>query len=126
MGLPRHLPAGSQSGQPVPQKREEHDGSPKRVLYCHAAGEPHARPGHYPTLSRNQIERLEFMHSRGILHRDIQLGNCTIGLPPNDKLIYMCVTSPFRVRPLMWMSQDRLWILQAIHRPVHPSPHPWA
>ncbi|KAF5369489.1 hypothetical protein D9758_002645 [Tetrapyrgos nigripes] len=35
------------------------------------------------------IARLEFMHTRGILHRDIQLGNCTIGLPPNEKTIYM-------------------------------------
>lgn len=29
------------------------------------------------------------MHSRGVLHRDIQLGNCVLGLPPHDKLIYM-------------------------------------
>jgi serine/threonine protein kinase len=29
------------------------------------------------------------MHSRGVLHRDIQLGNCVLGLPPNDKVIYM-------------------------------------
>lgn len=29
------------------------------------------------------------MHSRGVLHRDIQLGNCVIGLPPDDKTIYM-------------------------------------
>ena len=29
------------------------------------------------------------MHGRGILHRDIQLGNCTIGLPPHEKTIYM-------------------------------------
>ncbi|KAK0449287.1 kinase-like domain-containing protein [Armillaria borealis] len=35
------------------------------------------------------IARLEFMHSRGILHRDIQLANCTIGLPPNETTIYM-------------------------------------
>ncbi|KAJ7366790.1 kinase-like domain-containing protein [Mycena albidolilacea] len=35
------------------------------------------------------ITRLEFMHSRGILHRDIQLGNCVVGLPPNEKTIYM-------------------------------------
>ncbi|KAJ7601082.1 CK1/CK1 protein kinase [Mycena floridula] len=35
------------------------------------------------------IARLEFMHSRGVLHRDIQLGNCTIGLPPNEETIYM-------------------------------------
>ncbi|KAF9267465.1 CK1/CK1 protein kinase [Marasmius fiardii PR-910] len=35
------------------------------------------------------IERLEFMHSRGLLHRDIQLGNCVVGLPPNHRTIYM-------------------------------------
>ncbi|PPQ65850.1 hypothetical protein CVT26_000784 [Gymnopilus dilepis] len=35
------------------------------------------------------IGRLQFMHHRGVLHRDIQLGNCVIGLPPNDKVIYM-------------------------------------
>ncbi|KAH9480462.1 Casein kinase 1-like protein 9 [Psilocybe cubensis] len=35
------------------------------------------------------IKRLQFMHHRGVLHRDIQLGNCVIGLPPNDKIIYM-------------------------------------
>ncbi|KII86957.1 hypothetical protein PLICRDRAFT_43650 [Plicaturopsis crispa FD-325 SS-3] len=35
------------------------------------------------------IARLEFMHSRGILHRDIQLGNCVIGLPPNQQTLYM-------------------------------------
>lgn len=29
------------------------------------------------------------MHSRGILHRDIQLGNATIGLPPDENTIYM-------------------------------------
>jgi casein kinase 1 len=29
------------------------------------------------------------MHNRGVLHRDIQLGNCVIGLPPNEKMIYM-------------------------------------
>ncbi|KAI0087784.1 kinase-like protein [Irpex rosettiformis] len=35
------------------------------------------------------IRRLETMHNRGVLHRDIQLGNCVIGQPPNEKLIYM-------------------------------------
>ncbi|KAF7768193.1 hypothetical protein Agabi119p4_7436 [Agaricus bisporus var. burnettii] len=35
------------------------------------------------------IQRLEFMHTRGVLHRDIQLGNCVLGLPPHDKVIYM-------------------------------------
>ncbi|KZV62211.1 kinase-like protein [Peniophora sp. CONT] len=35
------------------------------------------------------ITRLEFMHSRGILHRDVQLGNSVIGLPPNETLLYM-------------------------------------
>ena len=29
------------------------------------------------------------MHQCEVLHRDIQLGNCAIGLPPNDKVIYM-------------------------------------
>jgi len=29
------------------------------------------------------------MHSRGVLHRDVQLGNCVLGLPPNEKKIYM-------------------------------------
>lgn len=29
------------------------------------------------------------MHARGVLHRDIQLGNCVIGLPPNEKTVYM-------------------------------------
>lgn len=29
------------------------------------------------------------MHGRGILHRDIQLGNCVIGSPPNEHIIYM-------------------------------------
>ncbi|KAJ7212183.1 kinase-like domain-containing protein [Mycena pura] len=41
------------------------------------------------SIAMQLIMRLEFMHSRGILHRDIQLGNCTIGLPPNEKTIYM-------------------------------------
>jgi casein kinase 1 len=36
-----------------------------------------------------QISRLEFMHSRGVLHRDIQLGNCVIGLEPKHETIYM-------------------------------------
>ncbi|KAF8501095.1 kinase-like domain-containing protein [Russula emetica] len=35
------------------------------------------------------ITRLEFMHSRGVLHRDIQLGNCVIGLEPRQEMIYM-------------------------------------
>jgi casein kinase 1 len=29
------------------------------------------------------------MHQCEVLHRDIQLGNCALGLPPNDKIIYM-------------------------------------
>ena len=36
-----------------------------------------------------QIARLEFMHSRGVLHRDIQLGNCVIGCEPKHETIYM-------------------------------------
>ena len=38
---------------------------------------------------RAQITRLEFMHSRGVLHRDVQLGNCVIGLEPRQETIYM-------------------------------------
>ncbi|KAH6912550.1 CK1/CK1 protein kinase [Coprinopsis sp. MPI-PUGE-AT-0042] len=41
------------------------------------------------SIAMQMIERLEFMHSRGVLHRDIQLGNCTIGLGQNAKTIYM-------------------------------------
>ena len=29
------------------------------------------------------------MHHREVLHRDIQLGNCAIGLAPNESMIYM-------------------------------------
>lgn len=29
------------------------------------------------------------MHQRGVLHRDIQLGNCVLGLEPKEKTIYM-------------------------------------
>jgi casein kinase 1 len=29
------------------------------------------------------------MHARGVLHRDIQLGNCVVGLPPHEKTVYM-------------------------------------
>ena len=29
------------------------------------------------------------MHSRGILHRDVQLGNTVLGLPPKQTLLYM-------------------------------------
>lgn len=36
-----------------------------------------------------QISRLEFMHNRGILHRDIQLGNCVVGLDRHETTIYM-------------------------------------
>lgn len=41
------------------------------------------------SIAMQMIERLEFMHSKGILHRDIQLGNATIGLGSNAKTIYM-------------------------------------
>ncbi|KAK7681613.1 hypothetical protein QCA50_015346 [Cerrena zonata] len=40
-------------------------------------------------IAQQVIERLEFMHSRGILHRDIQLGNCVVGLTPHEQIIYM-------------------------------------
>ncbi|KAF9013477.1 CK1/CK1 protein kinase [Cyathus striatus] len=41
------------------------------------------------SIAMQVITRLELMHARGVLHRDIQLGNCVIGLPPNEKTIYM-------------------------------------
>ncbi|RXW24514.1 hypothetical protein EST38_g1328 [Candolleomyces aberdarensis] len=41
------------------------------------------------SIAMQVIARLETMHTRAVLHRDIQLGNCVIGLPPNDKVIYM-------------------------------------
>ncbi|CDO77160.1 hypothetical protein BN946_scf184657.g35 [Trametes cinnabarina] len=40
-------------------------------------------------VAQQVISRLEFMHARGVLHRDIQLGNCVLGLPPNNTTIYM-------------------------------------
>ncbi|CAL1712942.1 unnamed protein product [Somion occarium] len=40
-------------------------------------------------IAQQVISRLEFMHNRGILHRDIQLGNCVIGLRPFQHIIYM-------------------------------------
>ncbi|KIM89287.1 hypothetical protein PILCRDRAFT_95199 [Piloderma croceum F 1598] len=41
------------------------------------------------SIAMQVISRLEFMHGRGILHRDIQLGNCVVGLGPKEKTIYM-------------------------------------
>ncbi|KAI6123942.1 kinase-like domain-containing protein, partial [Pisolithus croceorrhizus] len=35
------------------------------------------------------ITRLQTMHNREVLHRDIQLGNCVVGCPPNENTIYM-------------------------------------
>ncbi|KIK85595.1 hypothetical protein PAXRUDRAFT_831959 [Paxillus rubicundulus Ve08.2h10] len=35
------------------------------------------------------ISRLQTMHDHEVLHRDIQLGNCAIGLTPNETMIYM-------------------------------------
>lgn len=35
------------------------------------------------------IARLQIMHNREVLHRDIQLGNCAIGLKPEEETIYM-------------------------------------
>lgn len=40
-------------------------------------------------VNNSQIMRLQFMHNKEVLHRDIQLGNCVVGLPPNEKTIYM-------------------------------------
>lgn len=39
--------------------------------------------------SRPKIDRLRFMHTRGILHRDIQLGNCVLGPASRQKTLYM-------------------------------------
>ncbi|KIK07961.1 hypothetical protein K443DRAFT_672843 [Laccaria amethystina LaAM-08-1] len=41
------------------------------------------------SIAMQLISRLELMHTRGVLHRDIQLGNCVVGLPPNEGTIYM-------------------------------------
>lgn len=43
----------------------------------------------YTVFALDQIERMRTMHNRGVLHRDIQLGNCVLGLPPHEKTIYM-------------------------------------
>lgn len=40
-------------------------------------------------ITRFKIDRLEWMHSRGVLHRDIQLGNICLGREPNDQTFYM-------------------------------------
>lgn len=29
------------------------------------------------------------MHGRGVLHRDVQLGNCAIGMPPHEKTLFI-------------------------------------
>ena len=42
-----------------------------------------------PNAAPPKIDRLRFMHQRGVLHRDIQLGNCVLGLEPKEKTIYM-------------------------------------
>lgn len=39
--------------------------------------------------SQHKLDRLEWMHSKGVLHRDIQLGNICLGLPPNDHTFHM-------------------------------------
>ncbi|KAI0035189.1 kinase-like domain-containing protein [Vararia minispora EC-137] len=41
------------------------------------------------SIAVQMIARLEHMHSRGVLHRDIQLGNAVVGLAPNDKTLYV-------------------------------------
>jgi len=59
------------------------------LLHCYSSGALLSLPERRPLIFPPQIMRLQTMHTRGVLHRDIQLGNCVIGLPPNDKLIYM-------------------------------------
>lgn len=60
------------------------------MLYSLADGLSLTPQPHQPANCNGpQIDRLEFMHSRGILHRDIQLGNTVVGLPPNDQTLYM-------------------------------------
>ncbi|KAG5341636.1 hypothetical protein C0989_008615 [Termitomyces sp. Mn162] len=41
------------------------------------------------TIAMQLIARLETMHARGVLHRDIQLGNTVIGRMPNERTLYM-------------------------------------
>ncbi|KAG6856423.1 hypothetical protein H0H87_004642 [Tephrocybe sp. NHM501043] len=41
------------------------------------------------TIAIQMIERLETMHRRGVLHRDIQLGNTVIGRVPDERTLYM-------------------------------------
>ncbi|KAG6900184.1 hypothetical protein C0993_001896 [Termitomyces sp. T159_Od127] len=41
------------------------------------------------TIAIQLIARLETMHARGILHRDIQLGNTVIGRMPNERTLDM-------------------------------------
>ncbi|KAH7928975.1 kinase-like protein [Leucogyrophana mollusca] len=35
------------------------------------------------------ISRVQSIHDRGVLHRDIHLGNCLVGLPPDEGTIYL-------------------------------------
>lgn len=64
----------------------ESAGDLRVVLYPELKDGSRSPPFHR---SGGQLARLEFMHGRGILHRDIQLGNCVVGLPPNEKTVYM-------------------------------------
>ncbi|TFK52522.1 CK1/CK1 protein kinase [Heliocybe sulcata] len=63
------------------------------------------------------IARLQFMHSRGVLHRDIQLGNCVVGLYPNQETIYMidfgfskCYIDPYTKRHIPDSDQKRMFV----------------
>ncbi|KAG5642154.1 hypothetical protein DXG03_003558 [Asterophora parasitica] len=40
-------------------------------------------------IAMQMIARLELMHARGVLHRDIQLGNTVVGREPQEKTLYM-------------------------------------
>ncbi|KAF6757480.1 CK1/CK1 protein kinase [Ephemerocybe angulata] len=79
-GMPRLFTAGVQGHWDFPRHRSSR---PKK------SGKDTMDLGSVCSIAMQLISRLETMHTRGVLHRDIQLGNCVIGLPPNEKLIYM-------------------------------------
>lgn len=58
-------------------------------MYGYANSKPGLTVTAFRSEKGSQIERLELMHNRGLLHRDIQLGNCVTGLGENAHIIYM-------------------------------------